>query len=111
MQLAKVIGNVVATHKVESLKGIKLMLVQKVDEGGNSQSDPFVAIDATGQAGEGELVLLESGREAAVAVPDWYNPADQAILAIVDEVYSIRETVAPAEVKASAKKGPKKPKA
>ena len=87
MQLAKVIGNVVATEKVESLKGVKLMIVQKVDETGQEIGDPFVAIDATYQAGVGELVLLESGREAAVALPDWYNPADQAILAIVDAVH------------------------
>lgn len=109
MQLAKVIGNVVASHKVESLKGIKLMLVQKVDEAGTSLGEPFVAIDATGQAGEGELVLLESGREAAVAVPDWYNPADQAIIGIVDEVYTIAETVnaAPTPGKKSSKKATK----
>lgn len=90
MQLAKVLGNVVATQKVASLTGVKLMIVQKVDQEGNEQGDPFIAVDATEQAGEGELVLLESGREAAVALPDWYNPADQAILAIVDQVHSVK---------------------
>ncbi len=108
MQLAKVIGNLVATHKVDSLKGVKLMLVQKVDEAGSALGEAFVAIDATGQAGEGELVLLESGREAAVAVPDWYNPADQAIIAIVDDVYTIQETVKEAsDKKQSSKKAAK----
>jgi ethanolamine utilization protein EutN len=87
MQLARVIGNVVASRKEESLKGIKLMIVQKVDDQDVPCGAPFIAIDATAQAGEGDLVLLESGREAAVALPVWFNPADQAILAIVDQVH------------------------
>lgn len=89
MQLAKVLGNVVATAKVDSLKGVKLLIVQKVDAQGGSQGEPFVAIDATEQAGEGDLVFVESGREAALGLPDWYNPADQGILGIVDQVHSI----------------------
>ncbi len=90
MQLAKVIGNVVASHKVDSLKGIKLMIVQKVSEQGAKQGDPLIAIDATEQAGVGEMVLIESGREAALALAEWYNPADQAIIGIVDQIYSIQ---------------------
>lgn len=89
MQLAKVIGNLVASHKVASLTGIKLMIVQKINADGTEQGEPFVAIDATEQAGEGEIVMVESGREAAIAIPEGYNPADQAILAIVDHVYSV----------------------
>lgn len=89
MQLAKVLGTVVATAKVDSLKGVKLLFVQKVSAQGQATGDPFIAIDATEQAGEGELVFVESGREAALGLPDWYNPADQAILGIVDEVYTV----------------------
>jgi len=88
MQLAKVLGNVVASQKVPSLVGIKLMIVQKISETGETQGAPFVAIDATAQAGEGDLVFLEGGREAALGLPDWFNPADQAILGIVDRVHT-----------------------
>lgn len=94
MQLAKVIGNLVASHKVDSLQGIKLMIVQKIDESGQAQGEAMIAIDATAQAGVGETVLLESGREAALGLAEWFNPADQAILAIVDKVH----TTSPAEV-------------
>lgn len=90
MQLAKVIGNVVASAKVESLKGVKLLIVQKISAEGAQQGAPFVAIDATEQAGVGETVFVESGREAALGLPDWYNPADQGILGIVDQVYVAR---------------------
>jgi ethanolamine utilization protein EutN len=86
MQLALVVGTVVASRKEESLKGIKLMIVQKVDHQRKPTGKPFIAIDATHQAGEGDLVFLESGREAALGLPEWFNPADQAILAIVDHV-------------------------
>lgn len=88
MQLAKVIGNVVASHKVESLTGIKLMIVQKISAQGDKQGQPLIAIDATEQAGVGETVLIESGREAALGLAEWYNPADQAIIGIVDRAYS-----------------------
>lgn len=87
MQLAIVIGTVVASRKEDSLKGIKLMIVQKVDAENQPTGAPFIAIDATAQAGEGDLVFLESGREAALGVPGWFNPADQAILGIVDQVH------------------------
>lgn len=87
MQLAKVIGHVVATRKEASLTGVKLLIVQKVDDRQQPSGAPFIAIDATHQAGEGDLVLLESGREAALGLEPWFNPADQAILAIVDQVH------------------------
>lgn len=88
MQLAKVLGNVVATQKVESLTGVKLMIVQKGNADGSVYGEPFVAVDATHQVGEGEWVLLEGGREAAMGLSDDFNPADQAILAIVDTVHT-----------------------
>lgn len=86
MQLARVIGQVVATRKAESLTGVKFLIVQKLDDQHQPVDTPFIAIDATHQAGEGDLVLLESGREAALGLERWFNPADQAILAIVDQV-------------------------
>ena len=91
MQLAKVIGTVVASHKVDSLKGIKLMIVQKISEQGDAQGQPMIAIDATEQVGEGETVLIESGREAALGLAEWYNPADQAIIGIVDQIHRIED--------------------
>lgn len=89
MQLAKVLGNVVASQKVPSLNGIKLMIVQKINAGGEALGVPLIAVDAVGQVGEGEWVLIEGGREAAMALEDNFNPADQAILAIVDRVDSV----------------------
>lgn len=89
MQLAKVVGTVVATQKTESLNGIKLLIVQKLTDAYAPNGEPFVAIDATAQAGEGDVVLIEGGREAALGIAEWYNPADQAVIGIIDEVYTV----------------------
>jgi ethanolamine utilization protein EutN len=88
MQLAKVTGQVVATHKVDSLMGVKLLIVQPLSSAYEPVGKPSIAVDATAQAGIGDYVLIEGGREAAVAIEPEFNPADQAILAIVDTVYT-----------------------
>jgi ethanolamine utilization protein EutN len=86
MKLGRVIGRVVSTRKVESLEGLALLLVQPVDETGKETGAAIVAFD-TVRAGEGDLVYYEGGKEAAQANPKgWFNPADAAIIAIVDAV-------------------------
>jgi ethanolamine utilization protein EutN len=86
MKLGRVIGRVVSTNKLASFEGLKLLLVQPVDERGSDAGAPIVAFD-TAKAGEGDLVMFESGKEAAQANPNgWFNPGDAAILGIVDAV-------------------------
>jgi ethanolamine utilization protein EutN len=86
MKLGRVIGRVVSTKKLACLEGLKLLLVQPLDEKLAEAGAPLVAFD-TAKAGEGDLVLLEAGKEAAQANPNgWFNPADAAILGIVDAV-------------------------
>jgi ethanolamine utilization protein EutN len=86
MQLAKVIGTVVATRKYQGLEGVKFLIVQPLDKHRRPKGQPVVAADGTAQAGPGELVFIEGGREAALAMPDeTFVPVDHAILGIVDE--------------------------
>lgn len=86
MKLGRVIGRVVCTQKLETLVGLKLLLLQPVDEAGDSNGNTLVAFDVA-RAGEGDLVFYESGKEAARANPNgWFNPADAAILGVVDQV-------------------------
>jgi len=85
MKLGKIIGSVMCTAKDPGLEGVKLLLLQPVDEGGKSYGDPLIACD-TVQAGPGDLVLWEGGREAAMSLPDRFNPADAAVMGIVDRV-------------------------
>lgn len=87
MQLAKVLGSVVATVKHESLTGVRLLLIQPQDENGVPDGDAIVAADPL-QAGAGDLVEWTTGREAALALPDTYAPVDCAIVSIVDHAWS-----------------------
>ena len=85
MKLGKVIGNVVCTQKVDSFQGIKLLLVQPLNEKLEEIGDPVVACD-TVQAGINDIVFYEGGREAALGLENWFNPSDLTIMGIVDQV-------------------------
>ncbi len=83
VKLGRVIGTVVCEKKTESLEGVKLLLVQPVNERLKDEGSPLVACD-TVQAGPDDIVIFEGGREAALALKNWYNPADAAVMGIVD---------------------------
>ncbi len=83
MQLAKVVGSVVATRKEESLSGLKLLLVRPVDEEGRDGTNVLVAADAVG-AGPGEVVLIAAGSSARQTVATDKRPVDAVVMAIVD---------------------------
>ena len=89
MQLARVLGHVVASEKHESLVGVRLLLVQPQDHDGNPDGDPIVACDPL-QAGTGELVEWVTGREAALALPDTYAPVDATVVRICDHAWGDR---------------------
>ena len=86
MQLAKVMGTVVATIQYEGLKGIRFLIVQPLTKQQEPVGKPVVAADATLQAGAGELVFIVGSREAAQAMPNTFVPVDHAIVGIVDDV-------------------------
>ncbi|MFQ5594801.1 MAG: EutN/CcmL family microcompartment protein [Anaerolineae bacterium] len=86
MQLARVIGTVVATIKYDGLEGIKFLIVQPLDKHQQPTGQPVVAADAVAMAGPGELVYVVASREAALALPETFVPVDHAIVGIVDQV-------------------------
>jgi ethanolamine utilization protein EutN len=86
VKFARVIGTVVAARKYKGLEGVKLLVVQPLDEDRRPKGRPQVAADATAQAGPGELVFTVASREAAQALPEVFVPVDLAITGIVDEV-------------------------
>jgi microcompartment protein CcmK/EutM len=83
MQLATVVGMVVATRKEPSLEGLRLMLVRPVDEEGRPTGLPLVAADAVG-AGPEEIVLIAAGSSARQTEATDKRPVDAVIMAIVD---------------------------
>lgn len=93
MELARVVGQVVATVKQPGLQSMKLLLLVPVsaqddagdDEAGAGWRRQFVAVDYTG-AGQGEVVLVARGSAARVDGPATQVPTDAAVVAIVDSV-------------------------
>jgi ethanolamine utilization protein EutN len=83
MQLARVIGTVVATVKNESLQGRTLLLVQSLNKDLAPQGKPLVAVDSVG-AGIGELVFWCRGKEASFPFKREDTPTDCTIVGIVD---------------------------
>ena len=83
MQLARVIGTVVATMKNDSLEGRKLLIIQSLNARLEPQGKPLVALDAIG-AGAGELVFWCRGKEASFPFKREDTPTDCTIVAIVD---------------------------
>ncbi len=85
MKLGKVTGTVVSTVKVDSFEGIKLMLVQPLNEKLEKSGDPIVAFD-TIQTGVGDLVYYETSKEAGRVLETIMNPCDAAIVGIIDNM-------------------------
>jgi ethanolamine utilization protein EutN len=85
MQLARVIGNVVATIKSDELEGRKLLVIQPLDARLNNAGKPMIAIDSVG-AGAGEVVFWCRGREASFPFTPQSVPTDCTIVGIVDTV-------------------------
>ncbi len=91
MFVAKVTGSVVATQKVESMVGHKLLVVEpyrlepKARKSLESTGRTFVAVDTVG-AGEGEFVLITQGSSARLTPETKNLPVDAVIIGIVDTV-------------------------
>jgi microcompartment protein CcmK/EutM len=84
MDIARVVGSVVATARSDGLDGRPLRLVRPSSEADEISGAAYVAIDRVG-AGTGELVLVVRGGAARVAVGESVE-VDAAIVAIVDRV-------------------------
>lgn len=83
MQLARVVGSVVATRKESSLQGIKMLVVRPLDENGRDSGNVIISADAVG-AGPDEIVLIAAGSSARQTTVTDKRPVDSVILAIVD---------------------------
>lgn len=83
MQLASVIGDVVATMKDRSLHGQKLLVLQPLAPSGSAVGRALVAVDSAG-AGAGETVFFVRGREASFPFLPERVATDATVVGIVD---------------------------
>ena len=96
MRLGRVIGQVVATIKDPALEGLRLFVVQGLDERLGLRGQPFAAVDGVRCAGPGDLIYYVEKRDAAIALGDG-PPVDATIIGFVDEVTAEREPGGPVE--------------
>ena len=85
MFFARVIGTVVCSTRVPAWTGQRTLLLQPTDSAGHDEGRWIVAVDLV-SAAPGQQVFYVRAREAATALPNPDNPADAAIVGIVDEV-------------------------
>ena len=83
MQLARVLGEVVATIKDAKLIGSTLLVVQPIAADGTAVGRTLVAVDAVG-AGVGETVFFVRGKEASFPFHPTEVPTDAGVVGIVD---------------------------
>jgi len=85
MIIGDVVGNVWATRKSDSLTGLKLMIVRRLDVCNAEEKETFVAVDLVG-AGIGERVLVTTGSAARQTAELAHALVDAAIVGIIDAV-------------------------
>ncbi|MEG1799899.1 MAG: EutN/CcmL family microcompartment protein [Synergistaceae bacterium] len=85
MIIAKVVGNLWATKKDESLEGLKFFVVKQlgVPQG---QVKPIVAVDGGVGAGIGDDVLVTQGSSARLIYGERQVPVDAVIVGVIDSV-------------------------
>lgn len=85
MKIGRVINNIWATRKDEALVGVKLLIVELLDQPNQYSSGPIiVAADIIG-AGIGEKVLITEGSSARQMGGMVNLPVDAVIIGIIDE--------------------------
>ena len=96
MFVAKVTGSLVCTHKVDSMIGQRLLVVEpyRLDAEDRKRlvttGRTFVAVDTLG-AGEGDLVLIVQGSSARLTAETKNMPIDTLVIGLVDQVH-VEET-------------------
>ena len=92
MFIGRITGSLVATQKVDSMVGQKLLIVEpyrleaKTRDSLVTTGRTFVAVDTVG-AGEGEYVLITQGSSARLTPETKDLPIDNVIIGIVDSVH------------------------
>ena len=85
MYTAKVVGSVVSTVKDENLKGIKLLVVQLIENGKPKGYE--VSADGTRQAGPGDFVYIIGKKEACLPFKELrIIPVDSSIVGFIDKM-------------------------
>jgi ethanolamine utilization protein EutN len=86
MQIARVIGTVVATHKHRKFEGAKLLMVQPLNLDDTPRGTTLLAIDGVGAGVHEKVLIVVEGRAAGEALGRKAAPVDAAVIGIVDQI-------------------------
>ena len=86
MQIARVVGTVVATHKHRKFDGAKLLLVQPLNADDTPRGTALLAVDGVGAGVHEKVLVVIEGRAAAETLGRKGAPVDAAIVGIIDHV-------------------------
>ena len=86
MQIARVIGTVVATQKHRKFEGAKLLLVQPLNIDDTPRGNAMLAVDGVGAGVDEKVLVVLEGRAAGEALGKKGAPVDAAIIGIIDTV-------------------------
>ncbi|WP_346889733.1 EutN/CcmL family microcompartment protein [Clostridium sp. UBA1056] len=81
MIAARLIDNIWATRKAESLSGLKFMLAEEI--GGTNDGRRLIVVDIIG-AGIGDKVVVSTGSSARRMLGDDNIPVDAVVIGIID---------------------------
>ena len=87
MQIARVVGTVVATQKHRKFEGAKLLLVQPLNPRDETpRGAALLAVDGVGAGVNEKVLIVLEGRAAGEALGRKAAPVDAAIVGIIDSV-------------------------
>ena len=86
MQLARVVGTVVATQKHRTFEGAKLLLVQPITLDDKPRGATLLAVDSVGAGVHEKVLVVIEGRAAGETLGRKAAPVDAAIVGIIDNV-------------------------
>jgi microcompartment protein CcmK/EutM len=86
MQIALVVGTLVATQKHRKFEGSKLLLVQPVALDDTPRGPMLLATDTVGAGVYEKVIVVLDGKAAADAMQRRGTPVDAAVVGIVDHV-------------------------
>ena len=86
MQIARVIGTVVASQKHRAFEGATLLLVQPMSLDDSPRGTPLLAVDSVGAGVHETVLIVLEGRAAGEALGRKGAPVDAAVIGIIDRV-------------------------
>lgn len=91
MYLARVIGDVVSTHRHEHLGEKKLLVVRRLDLDGNEEGGETIVLDVIGVGVGEDVLVVQEGNAARSLFKDQKIPVQAVVVGVIDR-YDVDRT-------------------